>query len=105
VLIVEDDPDIARLFRLILQSRFAVDMALNLAAARAAVAGATAPDVILLDLSLPDGNGLDFCREVKAAHLDLPIVVVTANRGAGHRPGRQGGGAAGASRRGGTRGG
>jgi DNA-binding response OmpR family regulator len=82
LLIVEDDPDIAWLFRMILEPGFAVAVAPDLATARAALA-AGRPDAILLDLTLPDGSGLDLCREVKAADPTLPVVVVTANRAAG----------------------
>lgn len=35
-------------------------------------------DFILLDINLPDGNGLDFCREVKDK-VNVPIVFFTAN--------------------------
>lgn len=34
-------------------------------------------DLILLDGNLPDGDGFDFCREVKAAR-DIPIIFLTA---------------------------
>src|SRR5271167_2343596 len=37
------------------------------------------PDVVLLDLGLPDSEGLDFLRSVREAHPNLPIIVVTAN--------------------------
>ena len=34
-------------------------------------------DLILLDGNLPDGDGFDFCREVKAAR-DIPVIFLTA---------------------------
>jgi DNA-binding response OmpR family regulator len=39
-----------------------------------------APDLLVLDLGLPDRDGLDVCREIRAeaAVKDLPIIVVTA---------------------------
>ena len=37
------------------------------------------PDVLLLDLGLPDGEGLDLLRTIREAHSSLPIIVVTAN--------------------------
>jgi len=37
------------------------------------------PDVLLLDLNLPDGNGVDFCVEAKKAYRDLKILVLTTH--------------------------
>ena len=36
-----------------------------------------APDLILLDGNLPDGDGFDFCRTVKLKH-DIPVIFLTA---------------------------
>ena len=43
-----------------------------------AVLDQTAPDAIVLDIDLPDGNGLDFCRELRAA-ANIPVVFLTAH--------------------------
>src|SRR5262249_8446308 len=37
------------------------------------------PDVVVLDLQLPDGNGLDLFREIHAADPKLPVIFVTAH--------------------------
>ena len=37
------------------------------------------PDVLLLDLGLPDGEGLELLRTIRAQHPTLPVIVVTAN--------------------------
>jgi DNA-binding response OmpR family regulator len=39
---------------------------------------ATYPDVILLDLRLPDLDGFDVCRKIRATDPEVPIIVVTA---------------------------
>lgn len=36
------------------------------------------PDLILLDVMLPDGNGYDFCKEVRKFNEQIPIIFLTA---------------------------
>ena len=36
-------------------------------------------DLIVLDVNLPDGNGFDFCREVKERRPDTAVIFLTAN--------------------------
>lgn len=36
-------------------------------------------DLVLLDVNLPDGNGFDLCREVKALRPEQPVIFLTAN--------------------------
>jgi len=47
---------------------------------RAAVArvAAAAPDVVVLDVRLPDGSGIDACRQIRSAHPALPCLMLTA---------------------------
>ena len=53
-------------------------LAADLAEARSALAGRR-PDLVLLDMRLPDGSGLDFLRELRAGdHADVPVLVLTA---------------------------
>ncbi|MEE1442593.1 MAG: response regulator transcription factor [Blautia sp.] len=35
--------------------------------------------LVLLDVNLPDGNGFDLCREIKAKNPKLPVIFLTAN--------------------------
>jgi two-component system OmpR family response regulator len=35
-------------------------------------------DLVVLDVMLPDGSGLDFCRELRAAHSRIAVILLTA---------------------------
>lgn len=77
VLLVEDDENILRTNRRILEREgFTVLCAGSLRAARAQLEAET-PDVLVLDIMLPDGSGLDFCQEVRPS-LTAPMLFLTA---------------------------
>jgi two-component system, OmpR family, response regulator RegX3 len=77
VLLVEDDDAIASpLVRGLERDGFAVAHAETGADARRAIAAAP-PDVVLLDLGLPDVDGFELCRELRHDS-GVPIIVVTA---------------------------
>ena len=38
---------------------------------------------MISDIQLPDGDGMDFLRELKAAHPDLPVVISTGSADTG----------------------
>ena len=77
VLFVEDEPAIFESFSLALRREgFEPEVARTLADARAALERRS-PDLVLLDLTLPDGDGRDLCREVRERS-DVPIIVLTA---------------------------
>ncbi len=77
-LLVEDNPDLAQSVaeRLRLDGH-AVDPAASLAEAEDCLAAAQY-DLILLDISLPDGDGRDFLRQERRSGRDTPIIVMTA---------------------------
>jgi two-component system catabolic regulation response regulator CreB len=82
ILLLEDDPAIAGTVAFALErDGFEVEPVALLAAARASVAAAV-PALAILDVGLPDGHGLDLCREWRAAPhpalRDLPLLVLTA---------------------------
>lgn len=81
LLLVEDDASLHRGIEFTLrQEGFDVTGVYNAADARFAVAGrAQAFDLIVLDVQLPDGNGFDFCAELRAAGDATPIVFLTAS--------------------------
>jgi CheY-like chemotaxis protein len=81
ILVVEDDRRNMILARAILgRRRCRVVAADSLAQARQQIAGGT-PDLILLDVRLPDGNGLELARELKAnpATEGVPVIAVSAS--------------------------
>ncbi|QBS38098.1 MULTISPECIES: response regulator transcription factor [Thermaerobacter] len=76
ILVVDDEPGIREICRLYLEREgFAVREAASLAGARAALRS-EAPALVVLDLMLPDGDGLDLCREL--VEQGVPVVCLTA---------------------------
>ena len=81
ILVVEDEPDAARfLARGLREHAFAVDTAAdgNSAIEKAHI---STYDAIVLDLMLPDLDGLAVCRALREARIDVPVLMLTA-RGA-----------------------
>ena len=78
VLIVEDDAGIATgLAATLKASGYAVDVTPTLAQATAALR--VEPfDLVLLDLNLPDGDGLDWLRQVRRTGAAMPVLIMTA---------------------------
>ncbi|MDD5010141.1 MAG: sigma-54 dependent transcriptional regulator, partial [Syntrophorhabdaceae bacterium] len=77
LLLIDDEPAIQFGFSEYLSRvGYSVHGALSVAEAREALA-AHRFDAILLDLNLPDGNGLDLIAELRENYFDIPIIVIT----------------------------
>ncbi|AVZ74887.1 DNA-binding response regulator [Streptomyces lunaelactis] len=78
VLVVEDEPSIADVLAIALRyHRFEVITAGSVRQAQQ-LAGQTRPDVALLDVMLPDGDGRLLGCELRAAHPETAVVFLTA---------------------------
>lgn len=76
LLIVEDDPGIgANLQRALLDAGYTTDWVGSVAEALAVDAS---PELVLLDLGLPDGDGLDIARAYSQRWPSVPIIILTA---------------------------
>ncbi|MGH9895528.1 MAG: response regulator, partial [bacterium] len=77
ILIVEDEKEIRRFVRNALEGEgYRVFEAENMH--RGLIeAGTRKPDLVILDLGLPDGDGMDFIRDLRAWS-SLPIIVLSA---------------------------
>jgi CheY-like chemotaxis protein len=83
IICIEDIPDMAELLRRILSSQqHMVRTALN-GRQGLTMIRQLQPDLVLLDLMLPDINGWDVFRELRddPATCDIPVIIVTARAG------------------------
>lgn len=78
ILIVDDDPEIRSLLaRYLTGQGFRVQTAANRRDCEARLSQVL-PDLVVLDVMLPDGSGLDICRDLRARQPHLPIIMLTA---------------------------
>jgi DNA-binding NtrC family response regulator len=76
ILIVDDEPELRMLLKSILETDFTVSDA-DSGATLLKKFSEDAPDVILLDLKLPDANGLDLLPQIKKNWPDTEVIVLT----------------------------
>jgi len=84
VLVVEDETKIRQLLRSLLEREGLEVVSTSSGAEAIALARSAHPDLVLLDLRLPDVPGEEVAREVRASST-VPIVMLTAKAGEEHR--------------------
>ena len=78
-LVVDDEPDIRELLTITLERMgLGVDAVGNTAAARKLLGGERF-DLVLTDMKLPDGNGLDLLEWIQSNRFGVPVAVITAH--------------------------
>jgi len=78
VLVVDDEPSICHLLRMILESEGYEVVTAETAAAAVAALDTFSPDIALLDVMLPDMLGFDLVPILRATDGDMPVIFVTA---------------------------
>ncbi|MFZ8934582.1 MAG: response regulator transcription factor [Bacteriovoracaceae bacterium] len=76
ILLVEDDENLGRSLKSYLEDEgFTIDLVTTLEQAKK---DTKSFDMIILDWMLPDGQGLDFLREIRAQKITSPVIMLTA---------------------------
>ncbi len=79
VLLVDDDQELCSLLSAWLeQDGFKVEVAHDTATALQRLGDGQLPEAVVLDVMLPDGNGLELLRTLRTSHKGLPVVMLSA---------------------------
>jgi two-component system KDP operon response regulator KdpE len=78
VLVIDDEPQIRRVVRNAVAEIVARVYEASTAAEAMDLAASASPSLIVLDLSLPDGHGIDVCRDLRA-FTNVPVLVLSAH--------------------------
>ncbi len=81
ILIIEDEPDLVKGLKLNLSDEgYDVNWAVNgVEGLRKAIE--EAPDLIILDIMLPEMDGLEVCRKLRQKNIGIPVIMLTAKGG------------------------
>src|SRR5438105_10320227 len=82
VLIVEDDPVIRHAFRDLLPAEGHTITAVATGHAAVQAASYRAPHIVIMDVGLPDGDGIAVAAELRRLPLHCPLIFLTARGGA-----------------------
>jgi two-component system, OmpR family, response regulator len=78
VLVVDDEPNIRELVQVALKFHGCAVTTSATGMDALALATATSPDLIVLDVVLPDIDGFEVCRRLRASDNDVPVIFLTA---------------------------
>lgn len=81
VLLVDDDPEICQFVAMLLELEGFAPISATRADEALALAAREPPAAVLLDVAMPDVDGLELCRRLRAGGLTAPILVVSARPG------------------------
>lgn len=79
ILIVEDDGDLREMLRLALAQRYDV-IGFSNGEDLAALVESCEPELLILDINLPGGSGIDVCRRVRSRFKTLPVLFMSVNK-------------------------
>jgi len=81
ICVLEDTTEIFEIIKIVLEEEEYEVFGFETVSAFKANVNLLSPDLFLLDVMLPDGNGIDVCRALKSAEdtKHIPVVVMTAN--------------------------
>ncbi len=78
ILVIEDEPDLVRGLRDALEFEGFEVLSSGLGREGVRILRERGPDLVLLDLMLPDANGFSVCEEIRATHPLVPVIMLTA---------------------------
>jgi two-component system KDP operon response regulator KdpE len=86
IVVIEDEPNIRRFVRLSLEAEGCQVHEAETLQRGLIEAGTRQPDMVILDLGLPDGDGVDFIRDLRTWS-EIPIIVLSARTAEGDKVG------------------
>lgn len=83
ILVVDDEEEILEMLELRLKAKGYDVLSFHSAREALGLLDKKKPDLILLDLLMPEMDGWEFCKalRLKVAHQDTPVIVLTASQG------------------------